>query len=129
MSIDGSGSKGVGANSFDEDALFTLPFHLMSLFLPGAGVCGDDQSTADKEEAENTGTNGADKPDTGRTDAEEDSCRGRANVEEDPSPGGVDKPDTSGADKPGTGGTNKPGTSGVDKPGTSGAEKAEERWA
>lgn len=64
MSMDGSGSREVGVNSFHKDALFTLWFHLINLCLLGAGVYGDDQGIANKEEAENTGIGRADKPGT-----------------------------------------------------------------
>ena len=49
MSIDGSSSRGIGANFFDKDTFFIFWFHLINLHLPGAGVCGDDQGTANKK--------------------------------------------------------------------------------
>ena len=55
-----NGSRGVGANSSDKGAPFSLRFYSINLCLPGVGVCGDDQGTADKAA---TGT--------GRADAEE----------------------------------------------------------
>lgn len=61
MLIDGSGSRGVGANIFDEDTFFTLWLHLINLQLPGAGICGDDQGIADKKKAKNTGKGEAEK--------------------------------------------------------------------
>lgn len=41
MSIDGSGSRGVGTKFFDEDAHFTLQFHLTNFCLTKAGICGE----------------------------------------------------------------------------------------
>ena len=152
--MDSNGSRGVEANFSDEDALFTLWFPSINLCLPRAGICGDDQGTADKEEAENTsigganepGTSGADvekDPDTGGADAkegpgiskadkpgiggvdvEEDPGTGGADAEEDLGKSGADELGIGGADKPGIDEADKPGTGGADKPGTGGTDKS-----
>ena len=151
MSMDGSGSKKVKAKSFDEDTFFTLWFHSINLCLPGAGVCKDDQSIANKKEAENTSTGRVDKPATGGVDKEEDPSTSGADAEENPGTNGanklgtdrgdgkkdldgadikeepgisrVDKPSTGKRDKPGIGVADKPGKGGADEPGTGGVEK------
>lgn len=127
MSIDGSGSREMRANSSDEDALFTLWFHLINLCLPGAGVCGDNQGIADKEKTENTGIGGADKPSTGGADVEKDSSIGRADAKKGLGTGEADK-----LSKGGTNVEEDLGTGGADAkegPGTGGADKAERQLA
>lgn len=113
MSIDSSGSRGLGANPSDVDALFIFHLHLIKLFLPGTGVCGDDQSIADKEEGENTDMGGADvEENTSEADAEKDPDIGKANGS---GTGGVDKQGISGVDELGTDGADKSGIGGKDE--------------
>ena len=92
----------MGANFFDKDAFFTFQFHSINFRLPGAGVCGDDQGTANKEETENKGIGGANKPGTGGANVEKYLGTGGADAEESPGTGRADKLGTGGVDKPGT---------------------------
>lgn len=133
MPMNGSGSRGVGANSFDEDALLTFCFHLINLCLPEAGICRNNQSIADKEEVENTGIGRADKSGIRGADIKKDPGPGGANVVEGPGTGGADKPED-----PGIGGADKPSQSKVDReedigeadiekePGIGGADREED---
>ena len=58
------GSRGGGAISLNENALFFPQFHLINLRCPGFDVCGDDQGIASTEKADRAnranGANGAD---------------------------------------------------------------------
>lgn len=143
--MNGSSSRKVEVNFSDEDALFTLLFHLINYYFLRASIYRDNQGTANKEETENIGTSRANKSGTSRADAKKNSGIGRADKLENSSIGGIDKLSTGKADKkentdganrekdtsradikeePGTSTANKPGISGVDKPGSGGAAKS-----
>ena len=129
MSIDSSGSRGMEANSFDQDVFFTLWFHSINLYLLGAGVCKDNQGTANKEEAENTSTGKVDKPSIGKADAKKNPDLSGANIEKDPSTSKADKLVKGRANgEKSTGRANiekDPGTDRADKPSKGGADGKE----
>lgn len=108
MSINGSGSKKVKINSFNEDVFFTLWFHSINFCLPEASICGDNQNIVNKKKVENTSTSRANKLGIGRVDVEKDPGTGKADKPEDLGISGADKPGIVRVDgEKNTGGTDK----------------------
>lgn len=81
ISIDNSNSKGVRANSFGENALFTFWFYLINICLLEVGVCKNNKGTTNKKEVKNISTDGVDAEEyTGGVNAKEEPDTGRKNI-------------------------------------------------
>lgn len=109
ISIDGSSSRKLEANSYDKNVFFTLQFYLINFCLSGAGIYRNDKNIANKKKIENIGTSGVNKLNTNRAEVEKEQRTGRTDAKNDLGKGRADKPGINRVKKPGIGGTNKPG--------------------
>lgn len=112
--IDGRDNREIEDNFSNEDAFFIFWFYLNNLCFPKAGVCKNNQGTANKEKTKKTGTEN--KPSIGKADKLDIGGAEKLDINE------VHKPGIDIADKLSTSGVNKSGTSKKNKPSTSGAD-------